>query len=490
VAIGSHIQELRPSAQGLTRDPTPLFVDLDGTLLKSDLLIESILLLVKRDSWNLFWMVPWFFGGKAYFKDQIARRVEIDPSALPYHAEFLEHLRSEAAAGRRLVLATAANIKLAQAVADHLGIFESVLASDATTNLAGNRKLAAIVNASGGQAFDYAGNSVADLEIWPQARRSFLVNPDRGVEAAAQKVTTVGQVFQERPSGVLPYLKAMRVQQWLKNLLVLVPLLTAHEWFDVQPVFSALVAFLAFSLCASSTYLFNDLLDLSADRRHPRKYKRPLAAGDVPLVHGGALASVLFIVGLALAATLGLEFILLVSAYMCLTTLYSLYLKRIVLLDVLVLAGLYTLRVVAGAAAIDVSVSFWLLAFCVFLFTSLALLKRCSELDIATNRGLSVLQGRGYRASDGSLLRTMGLTSGFLVVLVLALFINTPEVAARYSRPEALWLMCPLMFYWIGYLWLKQERHEMVDDPLVFTITDPVTRTLAALLVVLFLAAV
>ncbi|UCH26406.1 MAG: UbiA family prenyltransferase [Trueperaceae bacterium] len=488
--IGSHIQEHRPSAEGVPPDPTPLFVDLDGTLLKSDLLIESILQLIRHDPWNLFRVVPWVLGGKAHFKDQVARRAEVDAGSLPYQAEFLKYLRSEAAGGRRLVLATAANSKPAQVVADHLGIFESVLASDATTNLVGRRKREAVTDASNGRAFDYAGNSVADLEIWPQARRSVLVNPDRGVESAAQKVASVEQVFDDRSMGVLPYLKAMRVHQWLKNLLVLVPLLTAHAWFDVASVFEALAAFFAFCFCASSAYLVNDLLDLAADRRHPRKRERPLAAGDVSLVRSFALALVLFAAGLALAAALDLTFLLLVSVYLCLTTLYSFYLKKIVLLDVLVLAGLYTLRVAAGAAAIGVLVSFWLLAFCLFLFSSLALLKRCSELDSAVTRGTTVLQGRGYQVGDAAILRTMGLTSGLMVVLVLALFIDTPEVAVNYARPQLLWLICPLMLYWVGYLWLKNERHEMVDDPLIFSLSDPVTRTLVALMAILFLAAV
>jgi 4-hydroxybenzoate polyprenyltransferase len=450
----------------------PLVVDLDGTLIKSDLLVEGFFALLHINFLYLFLAPFWLLKGKAHFKEQIFSRVAIDPQLLPYHASFLAFLRQQAQSGRQLVLATASNERAAQRVAKHLGIFNSVLASTGSVNLSGKKKLKAMVEACGENRFDYAGNARVDLQIWPHARNAILVNPGLGVEAAARRVGRVQEVFHEGQRGIAPLLKAMRPHQWLKNVLIFVPLLTAHVWLDPAAVWRSLLAFIAFSLCASSAYIVNDLLDLPSDRAHPRKRRRPLASGDLPPLHGALAAIVLLAAGLSVALLVSPLFTLITVGYLTITLAYSLQLKRYVLMDVIVLAGLYTVRVIAGTAAIAVGPSFWLLSFSMFVFLSLALVKRCAEINTLLKAKRTEATGRDYRVSDLHYLHSMGTASGYLSVLVLALYINSPEMRAQYSNPYYLWLLCPMVLYWISRIWLKTGRDEMHDDPLVFTMKD------------------
>jgi len=451
---------------------TPLYVDVDGTLLRTDLLAESFFALLKHNPLYLFLVPFWLLRGRAWLKQQVAERAHIDVEVLPYHTEFLEYLRSEAERGRKLYLATASNGKFARDIAAHLGCFTGVLASDAHSNLKGGHKLAAMLDRHGEGGFDYAGNAAVDLKIWPHARAAILVAPLRGVEKAAQKLGNVTHVFSDGAAGPLTYLHAMRVHQWLKNLLLFVPLLTAHQWSNMLAISDALVGFAAFSLCASSFYLLNDLLDLPADRRHPNKRRRPLAAGRIPLLHGALLMLLLLGTGIGIGYQLSGLFFITLLLYLTITLIYSLYLKSVAIVDVVILACLYTLRIIAGAAAISVPLSFWLLVFSMFIFYSLALVKRCSELDSVSLMQGEASWGRNYRVSDLSALFSMGVASGYLSILVLALFINSPDVIERYHYPQGLWLLCPTIIFWISRIWLKAARGEIHDDPLVFAVSD------------------
>jgi len=457
----------------------PLFVDLDGTLVKSDLLIESILALVKSEPAACLSVIAWLRRGKAYLKSKIAEKVDINAQTLPYHRKFLEFLRAEAARGRSLYLTTAANQKFAAEVASHLGIFHSVLASSDTVNLKGRTKLVEIQKVCGRGQFDYAGNACADIDIWRHARRALLVNPQPRVESAARKIGNMSAVFDDRQKRFFVYVEAMRLHQWLKNLLLFVPMLTAHAW-RLEVLGQACVAAVAFGLAASSVYLLKDMLDLEFDRSHPRKCTKPFATGAVPLPQGFALMAVLGLMSLALGAVLSSRFLAVVGVYLALSTAYSVYLKQYVLIDVIVLALLYMLRVIAGAVAIAVVMSFWLLAFAMFLFMSLALVKRCAELASLTQIGTLRAGAQNYVASDFTYLSIMGTANGYLSVLVLALFINSPDVVIRYSNPQVLWLLCPLMLYWISRLWLKTGRGEIHDDPVVFALVDRGSRYVIA----------
>ncbi|MDP2028667.1 MAG: UbiA family prenyltransferase [Thiobacillus sp.] len=455
-----------------TPDPVPLFVDLDGTLVKTDLLLESALRLLKKSPLSLFACLVWLIrGGKAGLKAEIARRVGLDANLLPLQNDFVDFLRDEAAAGRTLYLATASDWLLAEPVANRLGVFTGLLASTPGNNLKGTRKLEAILAKTGGGPFDYAGNAHADMPVWAAARQALVVNPEPGVAAAAQARFNVKRVFEDRPPGLPTWLRAIRLYQWLKNLLLFVPLLTAHV-FTGTALMTLALAFTAIGCVASGTYLLNDLLDLDADRRHPRKSKRPFAAGNISPAFGLLAMLALLVTGLGMAAALTIPFFLSTLAYLVLTLSYSFHFKTYVLIDVLLLAGLYTVRIIAGALAIGVSVSSWLLAFSIFVFLNLALVKRCSELKALESQARTATSGRDYRLSDLGILSSMGVAAGYISVLVLALYVDNPDVRTAYSHPFLLWLLCPFMMYWVSRLWIKTSRGEMNDDPLLYSLRD------------------
>jgi 4-hydroxybenzoate polyprenyltransferase len=463
----------------------PLCVDLDGTLIRGDTLHESILLLLKSSVWHFLLLPIWLLKGRAHFKARIAARVSLDARFLPYDQALIAELAAQRAAGRSIVLATAANETVAQGVAEHLGVFDRIFASDSTNNLKGSRKAERLVAAYGERGFDYIGDSAADLKVWAVARNALLARPARALE---RRFEATGRRF-ERVYGTSPgpsllsqLPRMLRLHQWLKNGLIFVPLVTSLSFLRIDFLLKGALAFLIFSLCASSVYITNDLLDLASDRRHARKRLRPFASGNVSIPAGIVLASVLLLVG----GLLAFEFmpplyIAVLVAYMVATLAYSFYLKGVVLVDVLILAGLYTSRIIAGAFAVGIEPSFWLLAFSMFVFLSLALIKRFSELQEAAKAGVVWIAGRGYKSTDIQLLMSFGTAAGYVAVLVLALYINSDEVRLLYARPHVLWLLCPLLLYWIARMWIQAERSNMHDDPLVFAARDRITYAVAAL---------
>jgi len=467
----------------------PLVVDLDGTLLKTDLLLESLFVLLKHKPLCLFLLPVWLLKGKAYLKQQIANSVELDVSVLPYRSEFLEYLRAQRDQGRSIVLATATDMALARQVADHLKIFDLVLASDGITNLAGESKRDRLVRIFGAKAFDYAANARRDLVVWSSARKAIVVAPSPFVTRRVARLTQVDRVFDERRRSLAGYLKPLRLRHWLKNILLFVPLFAAHRFFEMALLEKAILAFVAFGCCASAGYLLNDLFDLPADRHHPHKRLRPFAAGDLSLSYGLAMIPVLVGLGCVIGLLVSTPFLAVLLSYFALTTAYSLYLRKIVLLDVLVLAGLYTMRIMAGSAAVVIWPSHWLLAFSTFLFFSLALVKRYGELVIMRRVDGSSAKARGYELDDQEMLAAMGLANGDLAVLVLAFYINSDKAQALYGRYELFWFLCPLLFYWISHIWLVAHRGKMPDDPLVFATGDWISRVLILLMLATTLAA-
>ncbi|KAF1720565.1 UbiA family prenyltransferase [Pseudoxanthomonas wuyuanensis] len=456
----------------------PLCVDLDGTLLKSDLLYESLLALLRANPLYLLLLPWWLLRGKAALKRAIASRVRLDTASLPYDRRVLA--LADQHVGPR-VLCTASDSELAESVASHLGLFDTVIASDGRSNLNGSRKAQALIERYGTQGFVYAGNSRIDLQVWRHARSAWVVNATASLAAAAARVCEVAGTLPAQGGGVRTWLKAIRLHQWLKNLLVLIPLLASHQFVEPGSVIAALTAFLAFGLCASGVYVLNDLLDLPADRQHPSKRLRPFAAGNLPLLHGLIAAPALTLAGFTLALSCNLQFVLTLGVYYLVTLGYSLHLKRIVMLDVVILAALYTLRIIGGAMAIATELSFWLLAFSMFIFLSLAMLKRYVELGITLSNGKVHASGRGYAVDDLPLLQSLGAASGYIAVLVLALYINSPESLELYSRPQLLWLLCPILLYWISRVWVVAHRGGMHDDPVVFAATDRMSQCLLAL---------
>lgn len=470
-------------------ESVPLCVDLDGTLIHSDLLVESALALLSRNPLLLFSMLGWLLHGKARLKREIASRVALDATHLPYNIEVVAWVREQQTL-RIVALCTASDAGLAHAVADHVGGFDTVLASDGERNLSGSNKAQLLVEHYGERGFDYIGNAKVDLKVWKHARAAITVESGSSLSKAAAGVTTVAKRFELPRASARHWLKALRVHQWVKNALVFLPLLAAHRLFDIDAVLATMLAFTCFSLCASSVYITNDLLDLAADRQHHRKRKRPFAAGHLPLIAGPAVATGLLIVSFGFALLLHEVFVAVLAGYYILTTAYSLRFKRVVMLDVVVLATLYTSRIVAGTAAIHTKPSFWLLAFSMFLFLSLAMVKRYIELLAAQKAGKINANGRGYDVGDIPLIQSLGAASGYLSVLVLALYIDSPDSRILYHHPHYLWLLCPLLLYWISRTWAIAHRGIMHDDPVVFAVTDKLSRVILMIAAVVILFAI
>ena len=457
----------------------PICVDLDGTLVLSDTLIENVLTIasVRR---GLLTLPILFLSSRAAFKQKVSQIAPLNPALLPYNWPLIEYLTEEKRRGRRLVLATAADERTARLVADHLDIFDEIVASDGKNNLKGEQKAHALSRRYGFKGFDYAGNDRADLPVWQEADGIIIVNVSNAVAKAARNAGNVISEFHNRPQKLAATLRAMRPHQWVKNLLVFVPLLTAHAFTDWSGMLGALVLAAGFCATASGIYLVNDLLDLTADRNHPRKCKRPFASGALSLTFGMGLALTLLTIGFGLAAQTGALHLLLLYAAMSLS--YSLMLKQFPLLDVFMLAALYTLQIVAGGVASTHPVSVWLLGFSGLTFLSLALVKRCAELprEVAT---FDIASRRGYSYKDRPMLANFGVTSAFASSIVLALYVSSAAVANQYHSPEILCGLVPLFLFWQCRLWLSTDRGNMHDDPIVFTFRDWVSWIVGAAII-------
>ena len=460
----------------------PLCVDLDGTLVKSDTLLDALCQFVRRYPDQLWRLPVWLAGGRARLKMELAARAPLDVARLPYNTELLRYLQAQKRAGRALYLTTGADGALAGRVAAHLGLFDEVLASDGVTNLTSSKKLALLESRFG--AFDYVGNSTADLPLLDGARQAMLANPTRGVLIAVRiQQIPIARTFLDQRPRARTLVKAIRVHQWAKNILLLAPLLLSHK-LSRGPVLAVIAAMFCFSFMASANYLVNDMLDIESDRRHPGKRFRPFAAGDLSVSSGLGLALLLAAASLALLPWLPRAFAFWLGVYIVSTAAYSVYLKRIALVDVLVLSGLYTLRMLAGGAATGTVISPWLAGLSSFLFLSLAMVKRFSELENLRERGATATHGRGYLVADLEQIRAFGTASAYAAVLVLSLYITRPDVAGLYKHATRLWLVVPLLVYWLNRVWLLASRGELDDDPVIFAIRDRVSLAVGACVVI------
>jgi len=463
-----------------------LCVDLDGTLVKGDLLWECILLLLKRKPLWLVLLPYWLLRGKASVKRHLARHTELNVATLPYRSELLEFLRAERLSGRRVVLITAADERLARSVAEHLGLFDQVYASDGKCNLKGRQKAEFLQGLFGKDGFEYVGDSSADLEVWDGAQAAYVVGGPRLAEQAAQ-MTEVKRVFSHRQPSAGTWIRALRGHHWFKNLLLFLPLGLAHRVSALQWMRTAL-GFVLFGVCASGLYILNDLLDLHSDRGHPWKSKRPFAAGEISIPGGLAISFVLLTSALGLSFLLSLKFGMVLFIYAALTMWYSLQIKRIVLLDVFVLSSFYSIRILAGALIESVPLSQWFLPFSLFFFLSLAMAKRYSELVNAEQLVNSGNSGRGYITGDKDVLMSLGIGSSFAAVVIFSLYVHSPEVVVLYRSPAPLLLLCPIILYWLSRVWLKAHRGELHEDPITLAMRDPVSYAVALAAIVVLVA--
>lgn len=454
-----------------------IYVDLDGTLIKTDLFFEAILNLVKKNPLYIFNIIFWILLGRSFAKEKVAERVTINAEDLPYHQELLDYLKIKKEQGCSLILATASHKRYAQKISNYLGIFDNIIATEQKDNMKGSRKLKEIQKLSAGNRFSYAGDNKADIPIWEAAHSNIFVNAPKSAINAAKKNDKVEKIFSTKSHSTgRAFFKGMRPQQWAKNVLVFVSLVTAHQYTDNDIVATFLLAFICFSLCASGVYFMNDLLDIEADRHHKTKHKRPIASGDLPIPYGiiGAVALPFLAFSIAIVF-LRIEFVLVLAFYFIVTNLYSFSLKSISTADVMTLAVLYTLRVVAGAVAADIELSSWLLTYSIFLFVSLAYLKRYIEISNLENNGKNA-KGRGYSAADAETMYSLGTANITASIIVLALYLNSEDVMVQYNHPQILLVLCFLMLYWSNRIWVGARRGKITDDPVIFAVKDKVSR--------------
>lgn len=480
---------MTPALAVAADDGVPLVVDVDGTLIRTDLLHEASLLFLASHPFEAPRLALWLSRGKATLKSQLAQRVSPAIERLPLREETMERIRAAQAAGRPVYLASASEESYVAPLGQAIGGIAGVFATDATRNLAGDAKAACLVEAFGAGGFDYIGDQPVDVPVWRQARRQLIVSHDSGFERRMQRTFPEAEVIARPRITPRSIVKTLRAHQWSKNALLFLALIVGHR-FDVATVVATLLAFVAFCAAASSAYIINDLMDIQNDRVHPRKRLRPLPAGDLPIPVGIAMSVGLLTLALAIAVTLPLMFLAVLLLYVVVTLAYSLVLKRKAIVDVLTLAGLYTLRVYAGLTAGALTSSDWLPMFSLFLFLCLAIEKRCSELVRRREAGEGRLQGRNYRVIDLSILFPLAAAAGYGAVFVVALYLSSDEVRHLYTHPNVLWLICPLLLYWISRVLILSNRNEMHDDPIVFALTDRISWYVVASAMVVIGAAI
>lgn len=467
----------------------PLIVDLDGTLIFSDMLFETFVRLIKKNPLILFFVPLWLLrGGKSRLKYEVARRIAFDASTLPYNQPLIEYLQDQQRY-RDVFLATASHSLVAESICKQFDFFSGCFASDSAKNLKGKTKADLLNEKFGEGQYSYVGNDQNDLEVWKHSHSALVVTNSENLIKKASGVTQIEKKFSSPRGYVASFVKAMRVHQWVKNALLFVPIFTAHQYTQFNLMLDVVLAMLAFSLCASSVYLLNDLMDIEADRLHKSKRNRPFASGRLPIVYGLLGFPVLLASALFICLKLPVSFLLVLVTYFVATTAYSFFFKQKLLVDVIFLAGLFTCRIMAGAAATSIALSEWLLAFAMFFFLSLALVKRYTELVYLSSAGETNSKGRGYLVIDMPLISAMGVASGYISVLVFALYLNTDVVSELYSTPTLLWMLGPILLYWISRVWILAHRGEMNDDPIVFAIRDRVSQIMGLLIALAFLIA-
>ncbi|MCX6155547.1 MAG: UbiA family prenyltransferase [Candidatus Kapabacteria bacterium] len=471
-----------------TINQKPLCVDLDGTIISSDCLFESLLILLKS---NIFYIVPiiyWLIHGRASLKSEIAKRISFNPTLLPYRKDLIDYIRFEKEIGRKIILATASNELIARSIASHLGIFDQVIASN-NINLKGEAKRDALNKEFGEFAYDYIGDSKSDTHIWNSCSAAIVINPDK-LNLSENIKNKITRSFSYQTNFFKDLIYELRIYQWVKNFLLVLPLILAHKFADIPSFINIIIAFLCFGLMASSIYLTNDMVDIESDRSHPNKRNRPLASGKLSILIGIILSPVLTLLSFTISyLILPRHFFLILVLYFVITTAYSFKLKRVVIIDIITLSILFTIRIVAGAFAVNVIISPWMLAFSMFFFLSLAIVKRFIELNLIIKSNQTEIKGRGYRAEDIAFIRSLGATSAYISVLVFAFYLNSREVVQLYKHPDLLWLILPLFLYWITRILFLAHRDEIHDDPIIFAVKDKTSYGIAlAMLIIIFLS--
>ncbi|KYG64753.1 hypothetical protein AZI86_11135 [Bdellovibrio bacteriovorus] len=459
--------------------------DLDNCLIKTDLLYEQWLVLLKSKPW--FWVLSffWLMKGKAFFKHNLATHTKLQPDSLPYRFEVIDLLKRRASAGDVLILASASPEPWVHSVASYLGLFRSTIGSTSSDNRKGSSKLRAIQDLSQGVEFSYIADAPVDLEIWKESQEIVAVNASPSLKNKIHTLNKPTQFIEDGNKSLLTLIvKQLRPHQWIKNVLVFLPALAGHRFQSLDVLTNGFLAFFGFSLTASFVYILNDLLDLSSDRNHHSKKNRPFASGNLPLIYGFAQLPLLLAVSLGIGLLLPPPYLGWILTYLILNLAYSLYLKQSVVVDIIILSLMYTLRIFAGSAATDVPVSEWLLSFSTLFFFSLACIKRYTEIIRSKNK--ITLDGRGYRQVDHPMVQNLGVGAGLLSILIVLMYLQSEDVRRLYTQPQNLWFATPVLLFWISRIWILTNRDEIHDDPVVFAVKDKISWVCLGILAVIF----
>ncbi len=473
--------------ESLLQKQMPIYVDMDGTLVKTDIAQELLLQCLKKAE-LLSQLAVKVFTGRSYIKHFLAENTEFSAERLPYNDSVIKYLKEEKAKGRPIILATASDHLVAEKVADHLEFFDDILASRPGSNLKGVKKLCAIKDHSMGRGFEYIGDSKADYPIWEAADRSGFVNPPNNPEKIVPQADRRTVDINDSINSFNVLLKAMRPHQWAKNLLVFLPLFFSHTYFNMSELLATVLTFFSFSFCASGIYLINDLLDIESDRNHSSKKSRPFAAGKLSPLKGVA-ASIVLISSALIGCFYWLDskVFTVLLVYIFITNLYSFYLKNYSTIDVITLTILYTIRIIAGSVAAGIILSPWLINFSLFFFLSLAYMKR--YIEVSRHSKLGKLSGRNYLSDELGIIMMIGIVNGGVSVFILTLYLNDSYVLETYLTPHLLWLICPLLLFWIYRAWMWAKRGKIDDDPVIFAVKDKISLFTAVLIGGLFLSA-
>ncbi len=475
----------------MSNDLKILSVDLDGTLIKSDMLYETFWSAFAKDSLTPFKTFFALLKGKANLKNTLYKMSSIDIKSLPYNEVVIDYINIHRSNGGKVAMVTATTQELADDIAIHLNLFDQVHGSSSSKNLIGLTKANFQKKIFGEKNFDYIGNSFEDLESWKISDIAITLNASKSLKRNCEKNNnnSIHLLNINKPSFFDSFIKEIRLYQWIKNILVFIPMIAAQS-FEITSFSKSFIAFIAFNFTASSVYIINDFLDIKADRNHPKKRYRPLASGDLSFSHGSICGFLLLIAGLIFGFILGGSFLKVLLTYFLLTLSYSIFLKKKEIIDIFILSGLYTLRIIAGGAATNLEISFWLLAFSIFIFFSLAAIKREAELIDLIDRGKVKIDNRGYKINDLDFIKILSITSGMLSTLVLALYINTPKVLNSYNNIELLWVVCSLFLFWIIRICFKTHRGEMNYDPVIFALKDRISNFIFVIIILLILLSV
>lgn len=477
--------------KGDMKGPSRLVVDIDGTLLRGDLFWEGLVNLLRANPLCVFGAVlRLILKGRAVAKAYVAGVSGLDPRSLPVSRAAMELIERERARGVRIILASGCHEGQASELGRKIGADE-VVASCGSVNLTGRKKLSALKDRF--HEFDYAGDSIKDIPLWKAAGKAYVVNPGLLTRVAVKRARPDALIlldddFVVRAASVF---RLFRVHQWSKNLLILLPLITSHKIFKLSlpNILLLLQGFLSFSFLASAIYILNDLFDLPHDRNHPVKHKRPIASGAIGIPFAVLLAALSLALSVAFAHGLPADYKALLVLYLVITSAYSVYLKKKVIIDVITLGVLYTLRTFAGAVLIAVPISRWFMVFFLFTFFSLSLIKRCADL-IRQGKKEDGGSGREYIFEDYNQLARLGTSSSLVASLVFCLFVIDPEISRNYSRPEVLWLALPLLIYEFSRLWLLTDQGKVDSDPVVFMLKDAPSYMVLALFGAIIYAAI